>query len=172
MRKTVLLIFLYLFLFSPIVSAAEYILPYPSIMPGNRLYSLLQLKDAFMNFWYFGDMAKVKYNLALSDRYLIEAKTLFEYKQYKLATNSLKKSTEHYVLALLYENDVVVSDKDKGEQLLLLKAASQKHIEILDSLAKSNPKTLEWKEERKEPEELRINFLLSEAKAARKYEIN
>src|SRR3989338_9208325 len=118
MRKTALLIFLYVFLFSPIVSAAEYILPYPSIMPGNRLYSLLQLKDAFMNFWYFGDMAKVKYNLALSDRYLIEAKTLFEYKQYKLATNSLKKSTEHYVLALLYENDVVVSDKDKGEQLL------------------------------------------------------
>ena len=73
---------------------SQYVLPYPSAMPGSFLYKLNLVQEEILRYWYFGDFGQFKYNLGLSDKYLVEAKTLFEYKQYLLAISPSKWSSD------------------------------------------------------------------------------
>ena len=56
---------------------SPYVLPYPSAMPGSIFYKLNLIQDELLRFWYFGDFGQFKYNLAQSDKYLVEAINLF-----------------------------------------------------------------------------------------------
>jgi len=75
---------------------AEYVLPYPSAMPGNKLYRIMRIIDELKKPLYFGSITRYKYHLSLADKYLVEAKTLFEYKQYLLAVDALERSDREF----------------------------------------------------------------------------
>ena len=101
MHRYLFVFLIILFVFSiipqPLFAEASYVLPYPSAMPGSKFYKLHQLFEKFEKYWYFGNFSNFHYNLKYSDKYLVEAKTLFEYKQYLLAYQALKKSNSFFL---------------------------------------------------------------------------
>jgi hypothetical protein len=148
---------------------SEYTLPYPSYMPGHRLYTAQVIWDRAMEWWYFGDIAKTKYHLELSDRTLVQARTLFDYKQYLLATESLSASNIHFISAVLYASDVESSHKDGGLLLAILRNAADTHTKLLDNLAQNYTEDITWSSERQEPVLLPVPFLLRQSLIIRSY---
>ncbi len=138
---------LFLLIFFSNISLAEsnYVLPYPSGMPGSKLYTIKLIWEKISKFWYFGDLGQFKYNLKYSDKYLVEAKTLFEYRQYLLGISALKKSDSYFLKTIHY----IKADqkKDISHNKLFLKEAEIKHREVLRSLEEI-PKTFNWEPEK------------------------
>src|SRR5450759_4493421 len=104
--KTVKIVF-FAFLLSLIFSHsslvyADYVLPYPSYMPGSSLYKVSRVVDRLKFYWSWGNIAQIKYHLALSDKYLVEASTLMEYKQYLLGVDALRRSDAEFTKLPVY----------------------------------------------------------------------
>jgi len=152
------LLTLVLFIFFSSVSFAQsdYVLPYPSSMPGSIFYKLNLIKEEILKYWYFGDFGQFHFNLKQSDKYLVEAKTLFEYKQYLLALLALQKSDKYF--GKIYPN--LLSAKNKGKKLAeketIFKEAAKKHIEELTKLKSSVPSVFAWTPERELPTNLKL----------------
>lgn len=156
-----LLFTIYFLLFAFPVLASDYVLPYPGFMPGHKLYKTHQVWEKFKEYWHFGNLSKYKYYLKTSDKYLVEAKTLFEYNQYHLATQSLAKSDDYFNKAALSLYDAKKEPKDLSKKIEELNDAKDKHIEILSQLLGDLPKKIEWQEEKKEKVDLEIEFLIN-----------
>ena len=144
-------------------AVSSYVLPYPSVMPGNIFYKLNLIQDELLRFWYFGDFGKFHYNLKQSDKYLVEAKTLFEYKQYLLAHKALLKSDLYFKNLKPILTKAKEHGKDTSEKNVLLAFASEKHIEILTKLRIEVPQVFEWKPEGKKPKNLKLMESLGES---------
>lgn len=147
-----------LFLLFPrsIFAESPYVLPYPSVMPGSIFYKLNLIQEEILKYWYFGDFGQFKYNLSQSDKYLVEGKTLFDYKQYLLAFQALQKSDKYFekikpAILSAKKNGKNTTDKEK-----LLKEAAEKHIEELSKLKQNLPATFEWEPERQHPQTLNL----------------
>lgn len=158
------LVFLFLIAFVPTVFAqSDYVLPYPSSMPGNLYYKFHLIYEGFSKYWYFGDFGQFNYNLKMADKYLVEAKTLFEYKQYFLGYQALNKSNQYYVNVL---PNLIKAEKN-GKNILqkkeLLGKASQKHIEFLQTIENSLPGTFIWEPERSTPITLNLKKTFDES---------
>lgn len=134
-----------LFLFASSVRA-DYVLPYPSYMPGNKLYKLTRIIDQLKKYWYFGDIAQEKYHLQLTDKYLVEAKTLFEYKQYLLGADALSRSDQQF--RQLPKNS-------------LTHEAAVKHGEVLSQLLTIVPDEFNWSPEKSASTTLHLKDLLT-----------
>lgn len=158
------LFFLISFLFPQrIFAESSYVLPYPSAMPGSIFYKLNLIQEEILKFWYFGDFGKFKYNLAQSDKYLVESKTLFDYKQYLLAYRALQKSDNYFkqiepAISTAKKNRKNTIDKEK-----LLKEAAEKHIEELLKLKQNLPATFEWRPEKQEGKILNLSLSLEDS---------
>jgi|SRR3989344_6542655 len=140
-----------------VFAESPYVLPYPSAMPGSIFYKLNLIQEEILKFWYFGDFGQFKYNLSQSDKYLVEAKTLFDYKQYLLAHQALKKSDNYFKKiepAIFSAKGNAKNTIDKGK---LLKEAAEKHIEELEKLKKVLPTTFEWRPEKQQPQILNLS---------------
>lgn len=138
-----------LFLPVSIVSAqSEYVLPYPSAMPGSVWYKMDLIFEQIQKYWHFGAISQFKYNLKQADKYLVEAKTLFEYKQYLLAYEALVKSDKHFKYAS--ENIITAAKekKDISSIKTVLRNASLKHISVLEELTEITPVTFTWRPEK------------------------
>lgn len=148
---------LFLNLFSTSVFAqSDYVLPYPSYMPGNIMYKTRLVLEKFMEYWYFGNFAKFTYNLKQSDKYLVEAKTLFEYKQYLLGYKSLQKSDKYFLNTFKYLKNAKVENKDITEKYSQLKNAGKKHVEILMNFKSIVPLEVLWQPEKSLPTKLNL----------------
>lgn len=128
---------------------SSYVLPYPGIMPGSKLYIVSIVTNQLEDFYTFGDFAKIKFYQAQADKYLVEAKTLFEYGQFKLAISSLEKSNKYYkkiypLIRLAKENGKEISEKEKNYV-----SASQKHTEELIKIKDFTPEQFIWADEKK-----------------------
>lgn len=147
---------------------AEYVLPYPSFMPGNKLYKISKIVDYLKRFWYWGSIASIKYNLGLSDKYLVEAKILFEYKQYALALNSLKQS-DYYVQQLPW---FISKSKNEMKDTALLQTtvvnAMLTHTAVIATLKNELPTDFLWQPEKQERSLLPIGLSLDQALQIRK----
>lgn len=146
-----LLLIVYCLLFIVRPAFAGYVLPYPSYMPGNKLYRISRAVDDIKKYWYFGSIAKTKYYLALSDKYLVEAKTLFEYKQYVLALDALDRSNNYaHRLSLL-----IVLSKQKHNDISSMMPIIQEYIvvheSILHTLRNQLPAEMLWQPEKQSP---------------------
>lgn len=155
-RIVISILFLLLISNSFIFASSSYILPYPSAMPGNKFYKLRLVVEQIEKYWYFGNLSQFKYNLSLSDKYLVEAKTLFEYNQFLLAYNSLQKSDSYFPkaqesLLLAKKEGKNIDDKEK-----ILHSASEKHQEVLRFLEKDLPEVYAWMPEKEKPSTLKI----------------
>lgn len=151
-----------------VLASSTYILPYPSFMPGHRLYRAEQILDILRRFWAFGNFSRHQYELGMADKKLVEAKTLFEYGQYFLATRALVDSNQHWQKA----TDCLKEAKDEGknisQKLANFQAAADKHQEVLNELLAKLPEEVIWQEERKEAQKLKIKEWLEEAVRDRK----
>lgn len=139
---------------------AEYVLPYPSYMPGNKMYNVSRMIDKIKKYWYWGSIGGVKYHLGMSDKYLVEAKTLFEYKQYLLAADALKRSDTAFLKIPQY---IVQAKKERKDTSVLentVKEASLTHIQILEVLRQILPSEFTWTPEKTAPTILPIGTLI------------
>ncbi|MBI2442977.1 MAG: hypothetical protein HYV40_03680 [Candidatus Levybacteria bacterium] len=138
-------------------ATSSYILPYPSAMPGSKTYPLHRMLEKVLRYWYFGDYGGFAYNRQLSDKYLVEAKTLFEYKQYVLALKALSTSN-YYFRQMSSSFTHTPSDKNgRDEKVALMKKAAEKHLEELRRLKANLPKDFRWQDENAQVTELHIS---------------
>lgn len=137
-----LLFIILLFLLLQVPVFADYVLPYPSYMPGHKLYKVSRIIDELKRYWYWGNIAQAKYHQGLSDKYLVEAKTLFEYRQYPLALDALKRSDEHFQKGAFDE-------------------ARETHTAIFNQLMTMLPETFVWQDEYKAPLNLNLHASLN-----------
>ena len=138
---------------------SQYVLPYPSQMPGSIFYKLSLIQEELLRFWYFGDFGQFKYNLQQADKHLVEAKTLFDYKQYLLAYKALGNSNTYFKKI----GSTLVSAKKNGKNILdkekILKEAAKKHTEELVKLKQYLPPAFEWKPEKQKARILNLSDL-------------
>jgi len=146
---------------------AEYILPYPSYMPGNKLYRVSRIMDRLKGYWYFGDIGSSRYHLGLSDKYLVEAKTLLEYKQYLLAADALTRSDREFALVPVALHAAAAHGKDTEALRALVIEAAGAHVSVLDALASIVPAHVTWTPERGTPSNLPFADMLSASEQIR-----
>lgn len=156
----------------PDIVRAEYVLPYPSYMPGNKLYMISRLVDRAKQIFYFGNISSFKYHLALADKYLIEAKTLFEYKQYLLAVDALGRSDVHFRQLPAYLRSAEREKKDIGALSVLVQEAAQAHVHILASLKDLLPSEFVWRPEKAAEIVIPIGDMLGESIQIRRDLVN
>ncbi|MDP3941817.1 MAG: hypothetical protein Q8Q49_05935 [bacterium] len=165
----VILFFFFSALASPriLFSASSYVLPYPSAMPGNKTYPLHLLEEKILQYWYFGGFSSIRYNRELSDKYLVEAKILFEYQQFPLALSALHTSDIYFQKA----SEVYLTQSPEKNGMrdiqLLLHSQAQKHQEILQSLIDTTQREFVWQEERADPVRLKIHEELKNSRKMR-----
>ena len=150
--RIVLSLFIFLLLFvvlsKPAVANSEYVLPYPSTMPGGALYKIHAISEYIQRYWYFGSFGQFSYNLKKSDKYLVEAKTLFEYKQYLLGSKALSKSNSYFLKIKPSLSQAKKEGKDISEKLKLFNSAIEKHKEVLEQIRKDVPRDVLWSPEK------------------------
>lgn len=158
------LVFLLFFLFkTPVFAQSNYVLPYPSSMPGSKFYIINLIKERILAYWYFGDFGKFNYNLKMADKYLVEAKTLFEYKQYLLGYNALKKSDQYFINILPSLVKAGKNGKNTFQKKIIHKEASKKHIEVIERMEKNTPGVFVWQPEKSTPSTLNLEKALNES---------
>lgn len=159
------LLALYFFLLAATsqVLAEEYVLPYPSFMPGHPLYKIQTMIDKVQEFYSFGNFAKFKYHLEMADKKLVETKTLFEYKQYLLAASALEKSDEHFSKTSVFLAKARKEGKDLREKRHLLILAAKKHKEVLEKTQLVVPPEFNWQPEKREATLIRIKSLIEDS---------
>jgi hypothetical protein len=139
---------------------AAYVLPYPSYMPGNKLYRISMFVDTLKKYWSWGTIAQTKYQLSLSDKYLVEAKTLFEYHQYLLAVSSLKRSgTAFNTLPGL----IISARQEKKDVVNIARTisdAATEHGRVLNLMKQTLPDSFTWIPEKDKSTELSIRELI------------
>lgn len=152
MRKLFLILFILFIIPNYSYAVSDYVLPYPSFVPGSLLYRPHLLFEQILKYWYFGNFGQFKYNLKESDKYLVEAKTLFEYGQFLHASAiSLKKSDEYFEKTLPFLLKAQKEGKDISQNRKILGEAAAKHIEVLKKLSNELPQEFEWKAEKEKP---------------------
>ncbi len=162
------LIFLLVLSSKPVYADSSYVLPYPSSMPGSSLYKPRLLLEKISEYWYFGSFGKFKYNLEQADKYLVEAKTLFEYGQYLLAYNALKKSDGYFTKTLTSLGKAKAEGKDINQNRGILSQAAGKHIEILGEIEKIVPDEFNWQPEKSESTLLNLKSAIDTSVSVRK----
>lgn len=144
-------------------SNASYVLPYPSFMPGNKLYRVSRFIDEVKRYWYWGNLSSYRYYLGQSDKALVEAKTLFEYRQYLLAVNALGRSND----ALQRVPDSLKQAKNEGKDIEKYKeefgSAMDEHKRLIAAIKEDLPEVFTWTPENSNPVVLSIHEALSQA---------
>lgn len=158
-------IFLLFFLFvsSKAIAQSSYVLPYPSNMPGNMSYNIHLIYESISKFWHLGDFGQFSYSLKMSDKYLVEARTLFEYRQYLLGHKALKKSDKYFTDILPNLIKAKKNDKSILQRKSVLNEASKKHIETLDKMRMDTPDTFNWQPEKSAPTALNLKQAINES---------
>lgn len=155
-------------LITPRLAIAAYVLPYPSIMPGNKLYQVSRVVDQLKKYWYFGNIAQIKYHLGLADKYLVEAKTLLEYKQYLLGVDALKRSDVEFQQLPVFVAKAEKEQKDiKNFKTLIIEAATM-HRSVLSTLESTLPAQFTWIPEKEKPTELNLKSIVHSSIEIRK----
>ena len=164
MKKIIVFFLLSTFYFLLTIPAhAGYVLPYPSYMPGNKLYNISRVIDSLKAYWYWGNIAKVKYHLGLANKYLVESKTLFEYKQYLLATDALARSDTHVDNVLPYLKGAAVQGKDVKVLETTVGDAMLVHISVIETMKSQLPEKFIWRPEKASEIILPISSMLQHA---------
>lgn len=165
------IIFLLLFSALPVSAQTDYVLPYPSFMPGSLFYKAHLVWEEVMRYWYFGDFGQFSYNLKQADKYLVEAKTLFEYKQYLLGYQALQKSDVYFDKVSRYLSIAQGEKKDTSQKTVTHKMAALKHIEFLSLMKEKVPEEFVWKPEQAPPTVLNLREAIERSITIRKMSI-
>jgi|SRR3990167_6165225 len=164
-RFVILFIALLLY-FVPTTTAfaqSDYVLPYPGAMPGNRLYTISKIVDYIQSWWSFGNLSQFTYQLSMADKKLVEAKTLFEYKQYLLASDGLARYQSHLKNAAFFLKKAEDEGKNVSQKRALFFSAIQKHEEVLGKIKNATPAVFIWEPERNTPTTIEMHNMIDKA---------
>jgi hypothetical protein len=139
---------------------STYVLPYPGSMPGNKLYKISQIQENLQKYWYFGSFASFDYDRKYSDKYLVEAKILFEYEQYLLGYNALLISDRYFSRLPNTLKKAVDEKKDISEKKTILLSEAEKHKEVLRTLLNTTPETVNWVPENEVPRVIPLHVVI------------
>ncbi len=164
---------LFFYFLSPQLTYANsnYVLPYPSTMPGSVYYKMHLVLEKLMQYWYFGNLGKFEYNLKESDKYLVEAKTLFEYNQFLLGYTALKKSDTYFQQTKPFLLNAQKGRENISEKRNLLHQAAEKHIETLEKIKSEVPPTILWQPEKSLSTKLNLLESINQAELIRKQDL-
>lgn len=151
------------FLFLAHQVEAEYILPYPGPMPGNKLYKIIRIVDNLQFYWSWGNIARINYFMDLSDKYLIEAKTLFEYKQYLLGVDSLRRADEAWKQIQPYIEKARLEGKDIEYLKTRHKDQASSHKELITRFKNELPPSFVWTPEKEQATDLPLENILEDS---------
>ncbi len=151
-----------------VFAQSSYVLPYPSSMPGGFAYKLHLVYEKISKYWYFGSLGQFEYNLKMADKYLVEAKTLFDYKQYLLGVKSLEKSSSYFNQTLPSLRKSEAEGKSVSQKRIILSEAALKHIEYLEEIDFDTPDVFIWEPEKSSPISLPLKKILINAINIRK----
>jgi hypothetical protein len=165
------IIFFLAFFKTTVFAEGNYVLPYPSNMPGSLSYRIHLIYENISKYWYFGDFGQFDYDLKMADKYLVEAKTLFEYKQYLLGYNALKKSDQYFMEVLPNLIRAEKNGKNINQKRAILKEAALKHIEVLKKMEAESPNIFEWQPEKSPPTTLNIKGSIENSINVRKNDL-
>lgn len=143
-----------------VFASSDYVLPYPSAMPGGFMYKTHLILENVLKYWYFGNFGQFTYNLKESDKYLVEAKTLFEYNQYLLGYKALQKSDGYFQKTLPFLVLANKEGKDIKSDRVILSSAALKHTEVLQKLKKELPESFNWQPEKSVSSFLNLRSLI------------
>lgn len=117
------------------VSATDYKLPYPGILPDHPLYKLKVLRDKIILYLTFDPFKKAQLHLQLADKTLLAALKVAEKGNLPLAIQTAFKG-EHHFTQMVDETKRGVYSGKKLDQKLVDKAhqAFVKHQELLDGM--------------------------------------
>ena len=96
----------------------------------------------------------------MADKYLVETKTLFEYKQYLLGYKALKKSDQYFVNILPSLIRAKKNGKNISQKEVIFTEASKKHIEVLQGMIGSVPEVFIWEPEKSISTKLNLRIAL------------
>lgn len=167
-RIVILLSFFFFMSIKNVSAESSYVLPYPSQMPGSIFYEINLIQEELLRFWYYGDFGQFKYNLSQADKYLVEAKILFDYKQYLLAYKALIKSDQYFQKIKPAVESAKRKNKNAKDKEAILSEAVLKHIEELEKLEKSLPDSFEWKPEKQQSQTIKFTEILEDSIDIRK----
>src|SRR5260221_2332195 len=136
-------------------------------MPGNKMYRVMRLIDKLKNYWYWGNIAQTKYHLGLSDKYLVEAKTLMEYNEYLMASDALLRSDKEFESIGIHIKSAKSEKKDISSFKKMIEEAADKHNQIINSLLTIVPDQFTWTPEKDKPTDLKLKDLLKQSTALR-----
>ena len=156
LKLLVVVVFIFCFSAIPAHASSNYVLPYPSTMPGTIFYKIHLIEEKIMQYWYFGNFGQFNYNLKEADKYLVEAKTLFEYKQYLLGYTALMKSDTYFEQTLPYLLKARDERKNISDYREILRQAAEKHQEVLLKISQEVPEVFTWSPEKSLPTKLNL----------------
>lgn len=139
---------------------ASYVLPYPSFMPGNKLYSVSEMIDTMQGYWSWGNIAQTKYALSLSDKKLVESKILFEYGQLALGIRALKVSDTRMESLVPLLLDAGLEGKDIDYLVQIVKDASVEHVRVLREIRNELPESVNWSPENESNQVLSMHEII------------
>ena len=163
MWKRLLCAFAVSFLFTNFAVAADYVLPYPSYMPGHKLYKISKVIDQLKQYWYWGTFASITCHMDLSDKYLVESKTLFEYKQYLLVLHALDESNSHVTMIPMLMTRAADEQKQTVQFRRRFTEEIDKHLSVLNSMQASSPHEFLWQPEKAQATRLNLSEEITDA---------
>ncbi len=130
-----ILIISFLFLQETMASAIDYALPWPGILPDNKLYKLKVLRNKIIEKMIIGYEKKVEFDLLMADKTIYASKLLTDKGKIELAKETALKGENYYSMLVndynlaLLKHEKIPSDLDRKITL-----ASLKHQEIFMEL--------------------------------------
>jgi hypothetical protein len=109
----------------------DYVLPYPGILPDNKLYFLKMLRDKIWGLLIFDEAKKIDWLVLMGDKRLAAGKVLIDTGKVNLGVSTILKGEKYMSEAM--EKAEIVKEKNVNiyDQLEKLRKALLKHREIL-----------------------------------------
>lgn len=116
--------------------SADYVLPYPGLLPDNPLYKAKILRDKFVSFLISDPLKKAEFYLLTADKRLNGALYLFEKDKSKtrLVQSTISKAENYFEKAILKTKEAKRQGADTKDISRRLSASLLKHKETVKNL--------------------------------------
>lgn len=136
MKKLSILFIICYFIFLPKAFAStEYTLPWPGILPDNRLYKLKVLRNKIIARIIINPVKRVEFDLLMADKTIYTSKLLVDKGEIVLAKDTALKGENYYSILVQDYNRALLHGKKIPESLdSKITLAAIKHQEIFKEL--------------------------------------
>lgn len=132
MKKAIISLIIFSFLFTAAISAQDTELPNPGLTPDNSFYFLKIWKESIQTFFTFGAENKAKQYLRLAEIRLAEYQKMTEKGKNEIAEKTLEKYKNQLNNSLTKIEELKNKGKDVKNISEKIETAAARHIEVLE----------------------------------------